>query len=70
MLKSSSLLGCQASNSSRPDRKKLMGSVVPVSKYRAGEAMSRDRGQWGRGARGGSGRPVPAPHLAAAAGGC
>lgn len=36
-LNSSLLLGCQASSSSRPDKKKLMGSVVLVSKYRAGK---------------------------------
>lgn len=62
MLNSSSLLGCQASSSSRPDRKKLTGSVVPVSKYRAGEATSRDgvNGvgvRWG-GAQGGPARPL------------
>lgn len=61
-LNSSSLLGCQASSSSRPDRKKLTGSVVPVSKYRAGEATSRDgvNGvgvRWG-GAQGGPARPL------------
>lgn len=44
-LNSSLLLGCQASSSSSPDKKKLMGSVVFVSKYLAGSDGETGQGQ-------------------------
>lgn len=78
-LKSSLASGCQASSSSRPDKKKLTGSVVPVSKCRAAAGEKRGGGgqRWSAGPGWSHRHPrVPrprhprVPHLAGAAGGC